>query len=75
MRRRIELGAGNRLYNRAQSASVPYRHSAVYRRHPGLPVCHETKGRGSLIPRPTSVGGRGVLTSSKLGHGGLSATT
>ena len=29
------------------------KHSAGHRRHPGLPVCHETKGRGSLIPRTT----------------------
>lgn len=29
----------------------------------------------SLIPRPTFVGGKGVRTSSKLGHGGLSEIT
>ncbi|WP_289751861.1 hypothetical protein [Bacteroides acidifaciens] len=45
MRRRIEPGAGNRLYNRAQSASVPYRHSAVYRR-PGLARLPRNKGKG-----------------------------
>lgn len=40
---------------------------AGYRRHTGLPVCHETKGRGSLIPLPPFGGGRAATQSASRG--------
>lgn len=52
-----------------------FKYPSSYSRHPGLPVCHRTKGRGSLIPLLTDVAGRSVQASSKLGHGELSETT
>ncbi|MCS3255745.1 hypothetical protein NXV10_00520 [Bacteroides thetaiotaomicron] len=54
-----------------ESTFVSVKIPASYRRHPGLPVCHE-QGEGSLIPHLPDVGGKGVRTSSKLGHGRLS---
>ena len=40
----------------------------------GLARLPRTKGRGSLIPHLPDVGGKGVRTSCKLGHGRLSET-
>lgn len=34
---------------------------------PGLPVCHKTKGRGSLIPLPPFGGGRAATQSASRG--------
>lgn len=47
----IEPGVENRLYNANNPPPSLNGYPAGYRRHTGLPVCHETKGRGSLIPR------------------------
>ena len=64
----------NRMYNRNNPLLYPVK--------PPLPVIEgiracppaTNKGKGSLIPHLPDVGGKGVRTSSKLGHGRLSET-
>lgn len=57
----------------ANNPTLPrYWYPASYREASGLARLPPSKGKGSLIPQPPYVVGRGVRASSKLGHGGLS---